>query len=249
MQEQISKSQSLRSITFIGLLLLPLSSFAATSALTKFLLQAKNCKLLENDHYTSCYSDHFKNTVWAIHQLEREQVLGHQKRTNDYRVDTRVTNGVQATDYRKTGFDRGHLVPAADMKKDFASMTQTFFMTNMSPQRPEFNRGIWSVLEKKIRRDFLTTKQRDNVFVYTGMILSNKLPTLTCQAAIPEWFYKIIYNQVNHSVKSYLIDNHRYSSSELESFRVSVDRIEELTGLDFFSFLPKTQQDQLESQI
>jgi len=248
MQNQTSKSQSFKSITVI-LLLYMLPCVAEASAITKFLLQPKNCKLLENDHYTSCYSDHFKNTVWAIHQLEREQVLGHQKRTNNYRVDIRVSNGVQASDYRRTGFDRGHLVPAADMKKDYSSMSQTFYMTNMSPQRPEFNRGIWSVLEKKIRRDFVATKQNGNVFVYTGMILSDKLPTLTCQAAIPEWFYKVIYNQTNHSVKSYLIDNHRYSSSELESFRVSVDRIEELTGLDFFSFLPISEQNLLESKI
>lgn len=249
MQNQTVRSQIFKSITLVITLLLSLPSFAGTNPLTKYLLQPKNCTLLKNDHYTSCYSDHFKNTVWAIHQLEREQILGHQKRTNDYRVDNRVTNGIQASDYRRTGFDRGHLVPAADMKKDFSSMTQTFFMTNMSPQRPEFNRGIWSVLEKKIRRDFVATKQRGNVFVYTGMILSDKLPTLTCQATIPEWFYKVIYNQADHTVKSYLIDNHRYSSSELESFRVSVDRIEKLTGLDFFSFLPKAEQDQLESQI
>lgn len=256
MQNQKLKPFNLKSLSILILTLIALPCFATASSISssaaslkKFLLQPHHCKLLENDHFTSCYSEHFKNTIWAVHQLEREQVLGHQKRTNDYRVDNRVSKRVLPTNYRRTGFDRGHLVPASDMRKNFSSMTQTFFMTNMAPQRPEFNRGIWSVLEKKIRRDFVATRQKDNVFIYTGMILSDKLPTLPCEAAIPEWFYKIIYNQTTHTISSYLIDNHRYSSSELDSFRVSVDRIEALTGLDFFSFLPKLKEDQLESKI
>lgn len=234
----------------LAALLFCLPTRASLNDLNPFLLpSSQNCHILQNDHYYSCYSSSYKNSQWTLHQLERSQIEGSQARTNDYRRDNRVSNPVESTDYRSSGFDRGHLVPAADMKRDHSSMSQTFYMTNMGPQRPEFNRGIWSALEKKIRRDFLATGQSKDVFVYTGAILSPGLPTLKSGVTIPEWFYKIIYNQKGHSVRSYLIDNHRYSSSELESFRVSVDRIEELTKIDFFSHLSDDEQAKLESKI
>ncbi len=226
-----------------------LAPILGNSIPTHLLPLSKDCQLIENEFYSICYHSKYRNSAWTIHELDRAQLLGREARTNDYRSDPRTQNPVNENDYRYSGFDRGHLVPAADMKRDRLSMSQTFYMSNMAPQRPEFNRGIWSVLEKRIRKDFLATGENRDTFIYTGSILSSQLPTLASQVTIPEWFYKIIYNQRNQTVRAYLIDNQRYSSSELESFRVTVDYIEEISGLDFFIHLPLSVQDELESRI
>jgi len=236
-------------ISFIlSILLIPITQ-AASQDLIPYLLTQNNCITLENIHYYTCYSPQDRIPLWSLHELKREQVAGQRERTNDYRRDSRVAMPVEASAYRLSGFDRGHMVPAADMRLDYESMSDTFFMTNMTPQRPEFNRGIWRVLENKIRKDFLATGQAGDVFVYTGIIEQENLPTLDSKVVIPEFLYKIIYNQKFHTIRSYLISNHRYSSSELESFRVSVDEIESKSGLNFFSFLNKVKEEELEQRI
>ena len=236
-------------ISFIlSFFLIPITH-AAPQELTTYLITQNNCITLENIHYYTCYSSKDRVPLWSLHELRREQVVGQSERTNDYRKDSRVAKPVEASAYRYSGFDRGHMVPAADMRLDDQSMSETFFMTNMTPQRPEFNRGIWRVLENKIRKDFLNTHQKGAVFIYTGIIVQENLPTLDSKVVIPEYLYKIIYNQKLHTISSYLISNHRYSSSELESFRVSVDEIESQSGLNFFSFLNKDQEEELEQRM
>tara|TARA_Y100000768_G_scaffold370540_1_gene336442 strand:+ start:4569 stop:5402 length:834 start_codon:yes stop_codon:yes gene_type:complete len=235
----------------ILLLTLGLNFFLSAHAetLTELLPLKSSCQLLKNSTYYSCYQAHHRNPSWTLHELTRAQTSGQQSRSNDYRRDQRISDAVEASDYRSSGFDRGHMVPAADRRKDKASMSETFLMSNMTPQRPEFNRGIWRVLEQKIRKDFLSLRREDDVFVFTGAHLEKNLPQLTTKISIPEFFYKIIFNASDLKITSYLISNHRYSSSELESFRVSVDEIEELTGLDFFSHLPDRLELELESKI
>ncbi len=216
-----------------------------------FLLHSPDCELLTNLHYFSCYNPQSRQSSWTLHQLDRTQIKGSSARTNDYRPDYRVHNPVEETDYKYSGFDRGHMTPAADFKKDHHSMSETFLMSNMSPQRPEFNRGIWKSLEAKIRKDFLGNSTGETI-IYTGAILNELLPTILTGVSIPENFYKIIY-QYDHEhiiqVKAYLISNHGFSSSELESFRVTIDEIENLSGLDFFSFLDEQVEQDIESKI
>ena len=202
--------------------------------------------LLENEYYDACYSPTAKTSFWTIHTLSASMIEGSVARTNNYHSDERLSDGPEATSYRYSGFDRGHLAPAADMKFDSQSMSESFLMTNMAPQRPAFNRGIWLKIEKAIRRDVI---EYGEAIVVTGAFLHSSLPLLDSGVAIPEYFYKIIYWPSKNVAKSYLITNQGYSQSDASDFLVSVDDIESLTGEDFFYQLDDSEEEAMESAL
>ena len=100
------------------------------------------------DNYTICYRESYEQAEWSAYSLSREQLKKNASRSNDFRPDPQISSeSASLADYKGSGFDRGHLTPAADMSFDQKAMSETFFMSNMSPQAPEFNRGIWKDLE------------------------------------------------------------------------------------------------------
>lgn len=126
-------------------------------------------------------------------------------------------------------------------------MSESFFYSNMSPQAPSFNRGIWKKLEDKAR-DFAVSNS--NIYIVTGPILTAGLPTIGHnQVSIPEYYYKVILDYTKPDIKAiaFLMANEG-SSESLESFVVSVDSIEVLTGIDFFPKLPDDDEVALEKQ-
>ena len=121
-------------------------------------------------------------------------------------------------------------------------------MSNMSPQNPQFNRGIWSKLEKLVRH-FAVKEKR--IVVVTGPILpSEKTVTIGAnQVTVPEYFYKVIYDTTSPEKMIAFVLPNRGSNADLRTFVVTVDYVEELTGLDFFPLLPQPLQEELESSI
>jgi endonuclease G len=155
------------------------------------------------------------------------------KRKNKFKVDTRISTGsATLEDYKKTGYDRGHLKSSADESCDQEQMDETFLMSNMSPQVPDFNRGIWKSLESHVR-DLLN--DNDSLYVYTAGVLTNDLPTIgENKVSVPKTFYKIVYIFNNGSVssESYIIPNAKTSDSYTR-YSTSISTIEELTNIDF----------------
>lgn len=202
---------------------------------------------VEYAHYSLCYEPEFRQASWVKHELTLRQVNGSQKRTNNYRMDPNIEDPVRGSDYRGSGFDRGHLVPAADMKLDYKSMSDTFYMTNMSPQVGNFNQGIWARLERHLRK---LVKKHGDAHVITAPILNFGLKQIKSGVAIPDWYYKIIYFPDQQLVKAFLMENRRYNKgANYEDYVVTVDEIENLTGFDFFSELPDCVENHLESKI
>lgn len=121
-------------------------------------------------------------------------------------------------------------------------------MSNMSPQKAEFNRGIWQKLESTVRK-FALAEQ--DVYIVTGPILpKTKTQTIgSNEVTVPDAFYKVIYDRTPPQKMIGFILPNAGSSTPLQSFVVTVDRVEELTGLDFFSKLPQPLQETLESSI
>ena len=116
------------------------------------------------------------------------------KRGDDFRPDPAVPTGsATPQDYTRSGYDRGHLAPAADMSFSAKAMSESFYMSNMSPQAPQFNRGIWSKLEKQVRH-FATKEKR--IVVVTGPILpAEKNITIGAnKVTVPQYYYKVIYD-------------------------------------------------------
>ena len=144
--------------------------------------------------------------------------------------------------------DRGHLAPAADMAFSGQTMADSFFMSNMSPQKPAFNRGIWKNLEALVRYFAITERK---IVVVTGPILpKEKTITIgTNQVTVPTHYYKVIFDLTPPQKMIGFILPNEGCDEPLATFSVTVDAVEKATGLNFFSRVPKEEQERLESTI
>lgn len=206
--------------------------------------------IIEREGYSLGYIEKHEQPAWVVYIITAEEVANRvAKRGNNFREDPMIPTGsATPQDYTRSGYDRGHLAPAADMAFSVKTMSESFYMSNMSPQAPQFNRGIWAKLERQIRH-FATAEKR--IVVVTGPILpKEKTVTIGANAVtVPEYYYKVIYDTSPPEKMIGFILPNRGSRADLRTFVVTVDRVEELTGLDFFSTVPKEKQEQLEKTI
>jgi len=170
-------------------------------------------------------------------------------RTNDFRIDYKVKTGsASLSDYKGSGYDRGHLAPAADFKWSSTVMSESFFMSNMSPQHPSFNRGIWKKLEGSVRN---WADDNGEIHVVTGPILIGQFSTIGYnEVSIPNYYYKVILDYREPELKGigFILPNQK-SKSSLQSFAVSIDEVERKTGIDFYYALPDGIEKLIESSI
>jgi len=203
--------------------------------------------VIERPYYTLRYNERHEQAMWVAYPLWADSLRQEKnERKDNFREDPRVKTGsASLADYKGSGYDRGHLAPAADFSYDEFALSQSFYMSNMSPQDPSFNRGIWKKLEDKVR-DWAITN--DQLYVVTGPVLDKSFKTIgSNEVSIPDYYYKIILDIQKPEIKAiaFLMKNEK-SSAALESFTVPIDRIESLTGLDFFPSLPDDMEAVLE---
>lgn len=146
--------------------------------------------IVDRPGYALGYIEYHEQPAWVIYKLTREEATTKAaKRTNRFVEDPEIPTGsATAADYRKSGYDRGHLAPAADMAFSARTMADSFFYSNMSPQKPAFNRGIWKDLEEQVR---LFAIAEGEIYVVTGQILP-KEKTITIghnQVTVPTHYY------------------------------------------------------------
>ena len=202
---------------------------------------------ISHTYYTLSYSEADKQAEWVAYYLTPASINGSQKRSTNFLVDPLLSNPVGPSSYTKSGYDRGHLCPAADMKLNNTSMKESFYMSNMSPQAPSFNRGIWAKLENLVRRWAL---QRNGVYVVTGPLLNKSCGIVNQKITVPCAYYKIIFKQTAKGMEAiaFLLPN-AGSAQLLMEFVVSIDYLETLTGIDFFASLPDKQEAKFESIV
>ncbi len=204
--------------------------------------------IVEHIGYTLCYNEEHEQPDWVAYELTREEVYGAEDRGDDFRADPSVKTGsATLEDYRGSGYDRGHLIPAADLKWSAEAMSDSFYLSNMSPQDPQFNRGVWGTLEGVIR-NFAVTE--GSVYVVTGPVLTDG-PYNTIgknKVSVPKQYYKVVLDYTEPEIKAigFLLPNEG-SKKSVQSFACSVDEVEKATGLDFFPLLPDDIEEQLES--
>lgn len=197
------------------------------------------------------YNEQFEQAAWVAYVLSREEIeSGTVDRTDNFREDTSISTGSAIpADYRGSGFDRGHLAPAADMKWDELAMSQSFLMSNMSPQTPAFNRGIWRRLETEVRN---WAVEKDSIYVITGPLLSpNDSLIGENGVGIPGFYFKVLVDlsPPDHDMIAFLLPNSG-SSEELRTYAITVDSLELLSAYDFFAHAPDQEVIQwLEARI
>ena len=208
-------------------------------------------EVIEHTGYTLSYNEKYEVPEWVAYELTREEVVTQSvERKDNFREDKAVTTGsATLNDYKKSGYDRGHMAPAADFRWSFDAMNDTFYLSNMCPQTHAFNAGIWSDLEEAVRS---IAYEDECVYVVTGPVLTDG-PYETIgenKVAVPKYFYKVILDYTAPTIKAIgFIMPHENSKEPLSYFAVTVDEVEDITGLDFFPLLPDDEEEKLESSL
>ncbi|MDR2868075.1 MAG: DNA/RNA non-specific endonuclease, partial [Bacteroidales bacterium] len=210
------------------------------------ILEERTEQFIEHLGYTVSYNEDWKIANWVAYELTKEEVEGVTPRGNHFRPDPDV-RGTSATteDYKNSGWDRGHLAPAADMKWSDQAMTESFYLSNICPQNHNLNGGDWKVLEEKARA---WATETGKIYVACGPIVSKNPSTIGFnQVAVPDAFFKVLlkYDHDSWSAIAFLFDN-KSGHKPLNSYAMSVEEIQNITHIDFFSVLPDSIEQNIE---
>ena len=204
--------------------------------------------IVSHTYYTLSYSEDHEQAEWVYYVLKSNQLNSTVERKNNFKPDNKVkTSSAQLHDYKGSGYDRGHLAPATDMKYNTISMSESFFMSNMSPQSPSFNRGIWKKIEKQFR-DW--SYKYVELVIVTGPVLKgeNYGSIGYNKVTVPKWYNKDAIDPSNYERNIAIIIKNTGSSASIKSFVVTIDYLEEFSGLDFFHKLSEGTQQRIESR-
>ncbi|MFA8449707.1 MAG: DNA/RNA non-specific endonuclease [Bacteroidales bacterium] len=250
-------------LLFLSLILLSFSScycqgeFLGVSATKKMHAKLNRMKpkglkgqLVFHTDYILSYNEGAEQANWVLYELTDKEVKKPMSRTDDFRYDPFIkTVSAEKEDYASSGYDRGHLAPAADMHASKKVMSESFYMSNMSPQLPQFNRGIWKKLEERVR---VWAEKNNTIYVVTGPVLTDG-PYDSIgknRVVVPKRYYKVVLvdnpGNDNDKMISFLLEN-KGSKQALQKFVVSTDQLEKITGLDFFPFIEDKQEALLEA--
>ena len=206
-------------------------------------------QIIRHKGYTVSYNKDLKIPNWVSYELTRQETKGKEKRGDNFIADPLVKGAIATNaDYARSGYDKGHMAPAADMKWSNTAMKESFYFSNMCPQHPELNRRKWKDLEEKIR-DWAITDSA--IIIICGPIIEKTPQKIgKNKVTVPQKFFKVILSPFTTSPKTigFLFKNGR-SVSPLATYAVSVDSIETLTGMDFFAPLPDDLENKIESQV
>ena len=201
--------------------------------------------------YALLYDTLYRQASWVAYLLTSSDVDARKvERANNFIPDPAVVSKGLPTAYTShytgSGYDRGHLCPSADRAGSKEENKATFYLSNISPQTPALNRGIWKRLEEQVRDWAL---RYDSVYVATGGVLSEGLNTISGGVGVPEYFYKALLTRQNGEFYSigFIIPNAQHFSTDMTYYAVSIDSLQRFTSIDFFHNLPDDIEQTVES--
>ncbi len=204
-------------------------------------------QIIQHNNYTLSYNELYEQAEWVAYELNKSHLTYDDRRRPYFINDPKVLTGsANYRNFKNSGYDRGHLCPAGDRRFSKEAYDETFYTSNITPQKNDFNAGIWNRLEMKTR---YWAKKYGQLYVVTGGVLTKDLKTIGYEdVAVPKQFYKIILDYSEPEIKAiaFLLP-HQESKRSLKNFVTSIDKIEQLTGIDFFSNLPDNLENKLES--
>lgn len=204
--------------------------------------------VVHHNGYSFSYSEKHEQAEWVAYSLSKQDIVYINRKRPFFIEDPKVkSKSADWRNYKNSGYDRGHLCPAGDRKANKTLFDETFYTSNISPQKHDFNAGIWNNLEQKVR---YWAKKYNHLYIVTGGVLNTNTTLKTIgkeNVSVPNYFYKIILDYTEPEIKAiaFLIP-HKSSNKPLYNFVVSIDEIEKLTGIDFFKSLPDKIEDTLE---
>ena len=194
------------------------------------------------------------DAMWGELDTGRADVVANclavkEERTDKFLPDPDVRGAkAYSNDYTKSGYDRGHMAPAADMKWSKQAMAESFYMSNICPQNPNLNRGDWNDLEEKSRQ---WAKKYGAVYIACGPVYDHGKPKRigNNKVAVPDAFYKVILINDSKTPQAigFLFPN-KAGHKPLKKYIVTVDSVEKRTGIDFFPALPDEVENRIEAE-
>lgn len=232
----------------------PNNSHAATGLSAEALMEVVNPKGMKEEiiPYTGMTVSFNRKTHepnWVAWELLGSETSGDSSREPGFTQDPEIEGCATPEDYRNTGFDRGHMAPAGDMKWHPQAMRESFYMTNICPQAPELNRGAWKKLEEKCRQ---RAQVDSSLIIVCGPVYDKSGPSARIGGtgvAVPSKFFKVIlapYVDTPWAI-GFIMPNANVEGG-MQKAAVSVDKVEELTGFDFFSALPDSLENAIEAR-
>lgn len=230
-----------------------INHFSAYDSLNKVVMAAReNNLVLKRSSYLISYNTETKCPDYVSWKIDRNRLEKNVKRSDWFLADEDISEAhrIKHSDYSRSGYDRGHMCPAADNRYDSLAMVECFLMTNMCPQTHRLNAGDWNDLEDLCRK---LGQRYDAVYVVCGPIFSSiKADKIgarkKCKITVPERFFKVVVVEDGNEYKGVgFVMNNNDDSMPLENYVVSIDSVEALTGFDFFSAMPDDKENIIEN--
>lgn len=207
----------------------------------------KDTQYLIKKNYAVHYRFDTKTAEYVVEHVTKEKIVGGFKRKDDFRPDPELAENNQSklTDYVGNPYDRGHLVPAGNSTQSAEVMSESFFLSNMVPQVPNHNRGIWKQLETCIRN--WTIDDNKDLYIITGTVYNKEYKSIgDNKVGVPDYMWKVIIDAKTNTAIAFLFPNISLPVEDLPKYIVSISEIEEKTGIDFNPKLAEKQQTELE---
>ncbi len=198
----------------------------------------RNEQVITHTGYTVSYNRQWCLPNWVAYQLTAEEVAGTVPRGDDFVPDPMVVGRSATTyDYKHSGYDRGHMAPAADMKWSETAMDESFYLSNICPQNKNLNKGDWNDLEELARK---WASKYGSIYIVCGPVVENNCKTIgQNKVAVPKGFFKVFARKTRNSwtTIAFYFDNVA-GNRKLESYILTIDEVEQITSIDFFPSLP-----------
>ena len=211
--------------------------------------------IISHTGFSFLFNDAHKQSDWVSYMLCRERLENPvMKRKDNFRLDPAVITGTATVaDYKGSGFDRGHLAPCSDMLWSKVAMDESFFCSNMSPHLASFHQGggIWYKLEDLVQ---VWAMEYDTLYIVAGPALQQGIRGSIGKnkVSVPEYFYKVILNYTSNRIEGIgfiMPYETAKSGNPVWNYAVSIDSVQNFTGINFFHHLPDIQEKYIESRL
>lgn len=197
--------------------------------------------------YTTSYNSTLRIPNWVAYELTPYEARAHGKRSGEFQKDPlAVGTSASPSDYSRSGYGRGHMAPAGDMKWSSKAMHETFYLSNICPQDNSLNAGLWNDLEMGLRQ---MSRQGKTLYIVCGPLMSDNPRRIgRNKVAVPSSFFKVVLRREGNGYEAigYIFPNTR-SSGSVNDYACTVDEVEAKSGMDFFPLLPDDVENSIEA--
>lgn len=208
-------------------------------------------ELIEHQNYYIDYNERTEQANWVAYELKSSELNGPFERKDDFRIDTLVSTGsASPKDYEEPVYDQGHLAPADDFTFSEIAMSESFYMSNMSPQSASLNRGMWKRMENRTRE---WAEEKGTVYVFSGTICNSPTPNTIGEnnVVVPDYYFKVVYHaDGNNSQAIAFILPHLHENTflDISNYVTTIDSVEAVTEIDFLTQVEPHLQSKIESE-